>query len=392
MLDPTFGSGGKVTTDVGTGDDVANAVATTPNFVVAAGSSGSGTSHDFAVAVYNASGQPVSGFGGTGHVTTDFGGDDVANAVAIQGTKILVAGTTTTSDGSDFALARYNMNGTLDATFSGDGKVTTDVAGDFDGAYALLVQGDKAVAGGFTLSGHVADFALVRYNADGTPDNTFGNHGRTGTDFFGDFDTVRGLVAGPYGTVVAAGYATTPDSDTDFALASFNPNGHLSSWFGTSGRVTTSFAGEDAAQAITHDGNKLVVAGFTFGTTTNQDFAVARYTVTGALDSTFDGDGKVTTDFGQNADAATGVVAGSGAITVGGRTLLGTTEYFGLARYDEQGALVDSWGTHGRTATQFGSDTQRSTGLAAQGDKTVAVGWTGSTDGMKFALARYLAS
>src|SRR4051812_5537077 len=220
MLDPTFGTNGKVTTDIGPGDDIANAVVTTTNKSAAVGGHvGSPGMRDFAIAVYNSSGQLDSSFGNAGIVTTDFGGDDVANAAVIQGTKLLVAGTTTTSNGSDFALARYTATGALDSTFGNGGKVVTDVAGDFDGAFALLSQGDKAIAAGFTLSGTVADFALVRYTANGTPDYTFGNAGRVTTDFFGDFDQVRGLVAAPDGGVVAAGYATVADDETDFALA-----------------------------------------------------------------------------------------------------------------------------------------------------------------------------
>jgi uncharacterized delta-60 repeat protein len=391
VLDPTFSSDGKVTTDIGTGDDIANAVVTTPTKIAAVGTAITSHGHDFAIAVYDDAGQLVSGFGNGGIVTTDFGADDVANAAVIQGNKLLVAGTTTTTEGADFALARYNANGSLDSSFGTGGKVVTDVAGDVDGAYAVLAQGDKAVAAGYTLSGTVADFALVRYNADGSPDDTFGTNGRATTDFAGDFDEVRGLVSGPNGGVVAAGYATTNDG-SDFALARFDSTGHLDNGFGTGGRTMTSLDGEDVARAITHEGAKLVVAGFTFTGDNGQDFAVARYTADGHLDNTFGGDGSVVTDFAHAADAASGVVVQQGVITVAGSTIIGSAELFGLARYDDQGNLDQTWGTHGQTATQFGSDSARANGLAVQGTKTVAVGFTGSTTGLRFAVARYLAA
>jgi uncharacterized delta-60 repeat protein len=391
MLDPSFGSGGKVTTDVGSGDDVANAVVTTSGHIAAVGSTGTGI-RDFAIAVYDSTGKLEPAFGTGGIVTTDFGGDDIAHAAIIQGSKLVVAGTTTTNAGSDFAVARYNANGTLDPTFGNGGKVVTDVIGDSDSAYALLAQGNKVVVAGYTLSAGLIDFALVRYTANGTPDYTFGTNGRVVTDFAGNVDEAFGLVAGPNGTVVAAGYATASTEDTDFALARYDSLGNLDTGFGTGGRVTTSFSdGEDVGRSIAREGNKLVVAGWTHTLQNNQDFAVARYTAGGTLDPTFNGDGKTITDFDHHADAATGVVVQPGAITVAGSTIIGSAEGFGLARYNDQGNLDQAWGTHGRTATGFGSDTARATGIALQGDKPVAVGWTGTGSGLSFALARYRA-
>jgi uncharacterized delta-60 repeat protein len=397
MLDPTFGTGGTVTTDVGPGDDSANAVVTTANVVVAVGSAMTSpptTSRitDFAITAYDSAGQLIPAFGGDGIVTTDFGGGDTANAVIIQGNKLLVAGTTTTSAGSDFALARYNANGTLDPTFGNGGKVITDVIGDSDAAYALLGQGDKFVAAGYTLSAGLIDFALVRYNANGTPDYTFGNNGRVVTDFAGNVDEAFGLVAGPNGSVVAAGYATASTEDTDFALARYDTAGNLDPGFGIGGRVTTSFTdSEDVGRAIAGEGNKLVVAGYT-NTQNKQDFALARYNANGTLDNTFSGDGKVITDFVHDNDAAWSVVVQPGAITAVGSTTISSRERFGLARYNDQGALDQSWGTSGRTATGFGATWARARDAAVQGDKVVVVGETASSGELVFAVARYRAA
>jgi uncharacterized delta-60 repeat protein len=395
MLDTSFSSDGRVTTDIGPGDDSAGAVVTTPNLIGAVGSttpSSTSLLRDFAIAVYDSAGNLDTAFGNGGIVTTDFGGDDIASAAMIQGQKLVVAGTTTTSNGSDFALARYTSTGALDTTFGNGGKVVTDVAGDSDGAHALLAQGDKIVAGGFTLSGGIIDFALVRYNANGKPDYTFGNNGRVTTDFAGDVDQINGLVAGPNGTIVAAGQATVGDS-SDFALARYDSMGNLDPGFGTGGKVTTSFSGfDDVGRAIKHEGSKLVVAGFTFTSANKQDFALARYTADGHLDTTFAGTGKVITDFDHDNDRAFALVVQPSAITAVGSTVLASKEYFGLARYDTSGHLVRSWGVQGRTATGFGGTGARALGAAAQGDKVVAAGQTGSTGGLTFAVSRYRAS
>ena len=164
-LDPTFGSGGKVTTDVG-GSDGAQAVAIQGDGkVVAAGLgnfAGPGTG-DFALARYNPDGSLDTSFGSGGKVTTDFGGFDAASAVAIQPDgKIIAAGR---SGSGDFALARYNPDGSLDSSFGSGGKVTTDFGG-FDSAFGVALQADgKIVAAGFqaTSTQRGTDIAVARY-------------------------------------------------------------------------------------------------------------------------------------------------------------------------------------------------------------------------------------
>src|SRR6266536_6168109 len=153
-LDPSFGTGGQVTTDFG-GFDSAQAVAVqSDGKILAAGSSGGG---DFALARYNADGTLDSTFGSGGKLTTDFGGFDVALGVALQADgKIVAVGGG--GSGSDFALARYNADGSLDASFGSGGMVTTDFGG-FEAATAVAIQGDgKIVVTGSTFSGGLQQF------------------------------------------------------------------------------------------------------------------------------------------------------------------------------------------------------------------------------------------
>jgi uncharacterized delta-60 repeat protein len=133
---------------------------------------------DFAVARYNPDGTLDTGFGTGGIVTTDFeGGDDVAHAVAVQGDgRIVVTGSEVTPpiNAPNFALARYNSDGTLDTTFGPGGKVTTDF-GTIDEAHAVAIQDDgKIVAAGWAGSDPLGlfDFGLARYSQDGSPDPT----------------------------------------------------------------------------------------------------------------------------------------------------------------------------------------------------------------------------
>jgi uncharacterized delta-60 repeat protein len=123
----------------------------------------------FAHAVQAASGDLDLTFGSGGRVATDFASDsDVAFALAIQADgKVVVAGRALTGSGFDFALARYNPDGSLDSTFGSGGRVTTDFANSFDAALALAIQADgKLVAAGGVDSGNGLDFALARYGGD----------------------------------------------------------------------------------------------------------------------------------------------------------------------------------------------------------------------------------
>ena len=178
----------------------------------------------------------------------------------------------------DFALARYNPNGSLDTSFSGDGKQTTDFGGLGDpGETGVAIQANgKIVAVGAT-GGTVRDseFALARYNPNGSLDTSFS--GRRQAD-----DRIRGLRRGKWGGA-PGGTARSSRSgagglNSDFALARYNANGSLDPSFSGDGRQLTNFGGDDGALGMALQGDgKIVAAGVGFGTDRTNDFAVARY-------------------------------------------------------------------------------------------------------------------
>src|SRR5262245_41732594 len=173
-LDSSFGQGGKVTTSLGSGYNVAKALVQQPDGrIVAAGSGSNGSNNDFALARYAPAGALDSSFNGTGKVTTPIGpGGDGAYDLALQPDgKLVAAGTSYNGANDDFSLARYNPNGSLDSTFNGTGKVTTPIGAGYEDAYALALQPDgKLVAAGYTFNGLNYDFALVRYHPHGSLD------------------------------------------------------------------------------------------------------------------------------------------------------------------------------------------------------------------------------
>ncbi|MEX2173577.1 MAG: SBBP repeat-containing protein [Pirellulaceae bacterium] len=406
-LDPNFGTGGKVLTDFASSDDFGRQVAIqqADGKIVVAGNSRTGTDpFQAALARYNANGTLDSSFDGDGQVRNSFPGLDQITGLALQGDgKIIVVGYSNQGAGNDFFLARYNTNGSLDTSFDGDGWLTTDF-GKSDTAQSVAVQADgKIVAAGTSRTnlGGSDDYALARYNSDGSLDTSFDGDGKVTTDFAGSTDVVFSIAVQADGKIVAAGRSDqggSTGSNFDFALARYNSDGTLDTGFHNDGKVTTDFVGlSDVAHsvAVQADG-KIVAAGNTNqgSTSTGLDFALARYNSDGTLDTSFDSDGKVTTNFGSLEDHARSMaVQANGKIVVAGYSYQGSTtgHDFALARYNSDGALDAGFDGDGKVTTDF-SLTDQAHSVAVQADgKIVAAGYSyqGSTRLNDFAVARY---
>ncbi|MHC4575042.1 MAG: hypothetical protein ACYS76_13070, partial [Planctomycetota bacterium] len=407
-LDTSFGAGGKVTTDFTSGNEYAYALDIRPDGkIVVAGRTNSGDPnyYDFALACYETNGSLDTSFGTGGLVTTHFSSSDCAYALAIHSNRIIVAG----SSGGDIALARYDLNGDLDTSFGIGGIVTTDFTSGNDYAYALAIQADgKIVVAGQTYTsdpnGH--DFALARYNSNGSLDGAFGASGLVTTDFDSSWEEACGLAIQAGGKIVVAGHSDSSDPNQDFALARYNSDGSLDSTFDTDGLVTTSFSSswEEAYGLVLQADGKIVAAGSTdSGEPNGYDFAVARYNSSdGSLDTTFDSDGKVTTNFvGSNYNYATAItIQADGKLVVAGnsnrlgKNVKGVGYDFALARYQTDGSLDTSFGIGGAVITGFGSRDDHASAVVIQADGRITV--AGDSDPYRvkpripdFALARY---
>jgi uncharacterized delta-60 repeat protein len=273
---------------------------------VVAGMSFNGSNNDFALVRYTTNGALDLTFGTGGIVTTPIGsGNDGAYSVAIQTDgKLVVAGYSYNGTNYDFALVRYTTNGALDLTFGTGGIVTTPIGSGNDYAYSVAIQtdGKLVVAGNSSNGGSNSDFALVRYTTNGALDLTFGTEGIVTTDFGGPIDYGNSVAIQTDGKLVVAGNSGNGASNSDFALVRYTTNGALDLTFGTGGIVTTDFGGYGDvghSVAIQTDG-KLVVAGWSYNGNIS-DFALVRYTTNGALDLTFGTGGIVTTSVGSGA-------------------------------------------------------------------------------------------
>jgi serralysin len=285
---------GRVITQISVNNDSGSAVVIQPDGkIVVAGTS----SNNFALLRYTPTGKLDTSFDGDGILTTDFsGGSDTGRAVALQPDgKIIVAGTTYAAS-NDFALARYNSDGSLDTTFDGNGLLVTDInSGSSDDIFNIVLQPDgKIVAvGRVEREGGLDDFAMARYNPDGSMDTTFDGDGLLVADFAGGFDGWLDVVLQPDGKIVTAGY-TGDSANRDFAVARYNPDGSPDNTFDLDGIVVTDFAGGDdyAGSVSLQPGGKIIAAG------RSEDwFAAARYNLDGSLDLSFSADGMLTVEY-----------------------------------------------------------------------------------------------
>jgi uncharacterized delta-60 repeat protein len=411
-LDPSFGTGGKLTTNF-LANDQANAVAIQPDGKIVA--VGRGTANvDFAVARYNPDGSPDTTFGGgDGLFSFTFGLTDVATGVAIQPDgKIVVVGSTDVGGNNDFAVIRVLADGSgLDPAFGGGtGKVTigfnlgggnddraTGVALQADGRIVVVGSVERVTAGDF-------DFGVARLKTDGTLDTTFDGDGKR--QVFFDLggtneDKATAVAIQTDQLIVVAGYAVTAGTSADFAVARLKTDGSLDTTFDTDGRQTVNFSNDDRANAVAvRPDGRIVLAGSWDGGLA--DFAIAQLTTAGALDPTFGGgfhgagSGKFNITFGTGTfgqeEFATGVaIQPDGKIVVVGRTdnnVNGGPNNFGIARVLADGSALDpSFDTDGKAQVDFGGD-DRATAVALDPNgRIVVAGFTGAGD---FALARLI--
>lgn len=464
-LDITFGNHGLVTTNIEGGDAFARAVVTLPcGTVIAVGFSNASTlgNYDFALAAYTSYGVLDKDFGNNGIVLTDIGrvlsderqqdifapSTDKAMAVALQNPcnecilscndacihrrsdkiKIVVVGSSTATETghTSFAIARYNRDGSLDSSFGTGGVVITPIGTIYAAATSVAIQRDnKIVVAGFTITVDGINFAVARYNCDGSLDRTFGCH-RTGivTINFGGNDFAQAVKVQRNGKIVVAGSSDARGFDNDFALVRLTSSGRLDKTFGPehTGKVLTDFSCNgtscDSANALVLiedcfsccNGNgvlKIIAAGSSSNhADSNSDFALAAYNDNGSPDKEFgqNRNGLVTTNFSDDSssdDKAFAVVLEPSKcnrkckiIVAGSSTSDNYAELnvsnVAVARYTLRGLLDSNFGNHGKVVTSFDHNSSAATAvtIAHDGDIIVAgrslVGYASD-----FALARY---
>jgi uncharacterized delta-60 repeat protein len=400
-LDKSFDEDGKVLTDFTTklSETADSLVIDSQDRIVVAGVA----DNNFALARYMPDGSLDPTFDHDGMVLTDFetASREGAHSLAIDSQdRIVVAGDAWILGGwalsvplyqpdeNQFALARYMPDGSLDPSFDGDGKVLTEFfSGSNAGARAVAIDDkDRIVAAGWATVDNSRQFAVARYNSDGSLDTTFGEGGRVVTDFDSSLrEEIFALRIDNRGRIVVAGDALVDGRDYEFAMARYNQDGSLDTSFNSTGLVLTDIAAavHEIAYAMEIDAQNRIVVGGTarVGNTESAhlQFAMARYTDDGQLDTTFDGDGMVLTDFKSSTEEGIRamVIDNQGRIIVGGWAMLEGHRQFALARYNDDGSLDATFDDDGKVLTNFISshDEEVTTiGLDSQG-RIVVGGW-----------------
>jgi uncharacterized delta-60 repeat protein len=361
----------------------------TPNKIVVAGFAAQSGNYDFAVARYSIDGTPDGTFDGDGRTSADFlgGADDVAYGMIRTAGRILLAGYANQPGTSLYcALARFNDDGTLDTTFDLDGR-RLDLAGNRSSeAGASLIQPDgKIVVAGVMNSTIVGyrDFALFRCNPDGTPDPSFNGNGWSSVIVGNQNTALTGLARQADGKLVAAGYVPV-GSDTNMVLLRLNANGTVDGTFGAGGLLFTRVGGmnvrvEDVA--IQNDG-KILVAGSSANV-----MVVARFDAAGALDATFGASGFTTIAVGDGAFAKAMALHADGRIVLAGGCLVGTDTDVAVVRLTANGSLDLSFAGNGRVITTLSSNADLATDvIVIHGDRILI---TGESDWTDLMLVRY---
>jgi uncharacterized delta-60 repeat protein len=331
----------------------------------------------FVVSRFKKDGTPDNTFSEDGKLMSNFGfSAGGAYAVAIQPDgKVLVAGTAFNGKDKDFALVRLNADGTLDNSFSDDGKLLTDLTGyDEDGKAIILQPDGKIILGGSSNIWQLDyDFALARYNPDGSPDTTFSTDGKLTTNLFTAWDQLSTIMLQPDGKLIAVGIA-----NQDIGVARYDKHGSPDLSFDGDGIVITDVSGigDRAYGAVLQPDQKIVIAGGTAS-----DFLFIRYNNDGSLDKDFSGDGKFVVDMGTPEDyyseeSATSIlIQADGKLVAGGHSSPNFTD-FALIRVNANGSLDSSFSGDGKMVMDFGYGNDFINSMLINGNRLYATGST----------------
>jgi uncharacterized delta-60 repeat protein len=353
---------------------------------------------------YNSNGTIDNTFGTNGKVTTGFdGGLCGVKALTLQADgKIVAVGffnrrVNGISQDIDFAVLRYNSNGTLDTSFDADGRVTTDFGSTNDVAHAVAIQSDGkiVVAGDSKQSGKIQTF-LARYNPNGALDASFNGIGKLATTMINDVNDRFITLAIVDDNKIMLGKRTFTDYGqiqvTGTQVIRYNSDGNLDTSFGGGGRVSE--VGSTPIHRVFKNG-KMLVANNIFRSITGGGFKLKRFDQDGKIDATFGINGEVTTDFTQIGVGVTDILEQKdGKIVVSGifSGVNPTDIYsFGLVRYKANGTLDSTFGTNGKTILlpTLTSETYIRLGIQSDGKILYCGGYTQEANKSNIVVARF---
>jgi uncharacterized delta-60 repeat protein len=391
VLDTSFGGTGIVTTPIGASGDQAYTIALQPDGKILLGGQASFGSSNFALARYHSNGSLDTTFNGTGFLNTVIDAFSSGRSLALQSDGKIVLGGSSFNADSDFAIARYHSNGSLDTAFNTTGYTVTLVGAGNDFGQSVAIQSDgKILLGGYSRIGATDDFAIARYHSNGSLDTTFNATGIVTTAIGVGHDIGSSIAVQPDGKILLGGNAVI-GGNTDFAVARYHANGSLDTTFNSTGFVTTAIgvSADDGYSLVIQSDGKILLGGATFIGATYY-YAIARYHSNGSLDTTFNSTGSVTTALGTDDTGYGLALQPDGKILLGGTVFVGGNNDVGVARYHSNGSLDTTFNVSGFVTTTIVASSDFGRCLALQPDGKILLGgyaWNGAN--YDFALARY---
>jgi uncharacterized delta-60 repeat protein len=385
-LDTSFSGDGKLIQSFGGTQHIGRAVAVRADGkIIAVGEKITATGRDFAIARYNVNGSLDTTFSGDGKLTVNFYMNDQATSVVLQTDgKIIVAGQA--CNGSficDVALVRLNPNGTLDTTFSGDGKVLTNYLAKDNGGSKVIMQGTKILVAGYSYDGTDYNATLYRYNPNGTLDTTFSGDGIRPIDL-GKDEIFRGIAVYS-GKIYAVGESQqTGTTSSAFIIAKINNNGSSDTTFGGVGYIISNFGTNRSGRDVILSAGYPIVVGVAEGS-----IFLVKFTPVGSLDTTFGaGTGQVVTTLGLPAPVVWDGVLQGGKIVLAGATGDGDAM---LVRFTADGTLDTTFDGDGIVETDWGGGTDVYGAVVYRNSRLHVVGGSKSaTNIFRFIVAAYL--
>jgi len=393
-LDITWGSVGMASFDFGSNTTGRSSaiVVQTDGKVVLGGRYKSGTSADFALVRFLSDGLVDTGFGTLGKVIHSVSArEDTIQSLALQSDgKIVAAGSTSALGDHDIAVSRYDDVGNVDTSFGTNGIYTHRFGSFSDIAYSVAIQSDgKILISGQGRVGQYFDFFVLRLNYDGTLDSTFGTAGVVTTDIAGKNDLARAMVLQPDGRIVLAGYSRAAQYD-EFAIVRYESDGSLDSSFGVNGiRMLSPGTGHDRLYglAIQSDGKVVAVGSISAGSDT--DHGIVRLDSSGAVDMSFGIQGVVRYVATMTSDILYGVVIQSDGKIVAVGIQSSPNPDVSLIRLDTDGQMDLSFGSYGNVTTALTTAADYGWGIAIQSDGKILVAADDSSSTADFVALRY---
>jgi uncharacterized delta-60 repeat protein len=321
--------------------------------------------------------------------------DDVGSPLAIQSDgKILLGGSCKNGSNINFCIARFNSDGTLDTSFGSPNGYKIQPIGSFsDIGQSLAIQLDgKILLTGRCYNGSNTDFCIARFNSNGTLDTTFGSPNGyiiQPIDSWQDYGYSPAIQ--PDGKILFGGHCNS-GSGWDFCIARFDSNGTLDTSFGTGGKVIQDIgSSSDLGYSLAIQPDGKILLGGSYSNGSNNDFCITRFNSDGTLDTSFGSSGKVIQPIGSSSDNGNSLaIQPDGKILFGGHCDSGSNNDFCIARFNSNGTLDTSFGSSGKVIQPIGSSDDYGRSLAIQPDGKILLG--GSCQGVSnldFCIARF---